>query len=323
LVEGSIVAEAAMWVRRLIEMLTTLICFSTTNEQPYYRHYLLLDQLEAFLFKRKDQLEYFACEQKSALHWIDSTAAEIHELEPELALERCWYLEKRRALPAAPRKGVLNRFADRLRTAMPVAKLREQGALGLSYQQFSSVSGLIHFSPGERWFDGEKGGLEPRFTQCWLLVQAVLVRVIELAQLQPTGMCAQMLATFGQNPTGDDLAAKMTKGRGRVGDFVVVGRSLARIVRVKPSRYDYESYTVKYLADAPAKGVVEDDVMPFHVQFLRDAEALKAKTIDKLREHGVNVDPMEPEELDGMLDESFVELWELVLRDHLFGKPRP
>jgi len=45
LIEEAILAEAAMWTRRLIEMLTHLICFSSTNEERYYRHFLFLDRL--------------------------------------------------------------------------------------------------------------------------------------------------------------------------------------------------------------------------------------------------------------------------------------
>ncbi len=42
LVTTSILEEQQMRVRRLLELLVTLIPFSTTNEQPHYRHLLLL-----------------------------------------------------------------------------------------------------------------------------------------------------------------------------------------------------------------------------------------------------------------------------------------
>ena len=212
---------------------------------------------------------------------------------------------------------MLNGFADRLRVAVPLAKPRERGELGLSYQEFSRVSGMIHFSPGESWHDGGKGNLSSRFSHCWLLVQAVLVRVIELGGLQPTGICAQMLATYGNNPTGDEMASKMTKGRGKAGDFVIVGRSLARIVTVKRSAYDYESYTVKYLADAPSKDVVEDDVLPYHVTFLRDPELLKKRALEKVEAVG-GTDGLDPQALDAALERSFAELWDLALRARIF-----
>lgn len=153
LTNESLGAEGAMWTRRLIEALTTLICFSSTNEELYYRHWLLVDQLVAFSYTHKDERDYYACQSKGLLRWIDKSIANIRAMEGSIDFARCWYLRDKRPLPASPGSRLLTDFASNLRTAIRHASPKEKTALGLSYKHFSRVSGTIHFSPGDKWYE--------------------------------------------------------------------------------------------------------------------------------------------------------------------------
>lgn len=321
LIGEALKAEASMWTRRLIEILTSLICFSATNEERYYRHWLLLDQLEALTRKHSDEHEYFDCDQKGLLHWIDRTAADVKTIEPSLDFARCWYLRDKHVLPAT-RRFRFSSFAANLRTAMPLAKPREKAELGLSYRQFSQASGSIHFSPGDKWYERSRKRLSKHFSHCGLLVHSVLVRVIELNSMKPTGLCKRMLDVYNQNAYGDELSRRMTAGRAKLGDFVVVGRGLARVIAVKSSRFGYESYTIKYLADSPSPDVSEDDVLPYNVRRLQDAEKLKTKVVElmkKLAPDSQVTDAVRRQHAEEAADEAVREVWNAGLRDALFN----
>jgi hypothetical protein len=324
LINEALANEGAMWTRRLIEALTTLICFSATNEEAYYRHWLFLDQLESFNYKRKDQKDYFACESKSLSNWIDKTTAKVREIEQAIDFNRAWYLKAKRALPTTPPPSLLHGFAGILRIAIPLASPREKVALGMSYQHFSRVSGDIHFTVGEKWYERTESGLAGHFSHCSILVQAILMRVIELASLKPTGLCAQMIRVYGNNHVLDEGSRHMTGGRAKVGDFAVVGQGLARVLRVNTSAYGYESYTVRFLADPPALDVVEDDVLPFRFRRLFAAEKIKQSVIELLQQHSKA--PISEEErrrnVEESIEDSVKEAWNLGLRASLFGKTR-
>lgn len=59
LLTTSVLEEQQMRVRRLLELLVTLILFSTTNEQSYYRHLLLLEDLEQSLSENTDLQDFW------------------------------------------------------------------------------------------------------------------------------------------------------------------------------------------------------------------------------------------------------------------------
>jgi hypothetical protein len=325
LVTEAIGAEGALWTRRLIEALTMLICFSTTNDEPYYRHWLLLDELDDVNHARKDQRDYFACDSKSLTLWITKTIASIRTVERQIDLSRSWYLKERRPLAADPRPGLFSSFAANLRTAIPNARPREWVLLGLSYQQFSRVSESIHFSPPNLGFSDRENDIRSYFGRCWLIVQAILLRVIELNKLTPTGLCAQLERINSERDSDDENAKRFTSNRAKVGDIVVVGGGLARVTAVNRSTYGYESYTVHYIEGPPAPDVHDDDVLPFHVRRLFEAERVKQMVLDLLKQHHPDSKLSDAERLKNIeetFDESAREAWNLGLREYVFGASR-
>ena len=318
LVNASLVSEASVWIRQLLETLAALISFSTTNEDKYYRHRLLVHQLDTLNYTRKDHREYFACENKGLAHRIDETIATIRALEPSINFTQCWYLQDKRALSATPRTGLLSSFGTILRFVVPLARPREKAELGLSYQQFSRVSESIHFSPGNRWFERSSEDLAAYFSYCSLLVQSILIRVIELTASAPTGLCATLVKVYDENRAPDELSQRLTSGRAKVGDFVIVGRGLARVTAVKPTGYGYESYAIRYLADAPGPNVTEDDVLPYHLHRVQETTKLKALTRDRMKTHAPSstlTDEQREHNLESAIEDSMREAWEHGMRD--------
>jgi hypothetical protein len=78
--------------RRLVELLTTLVLFSTCNEQDYYRHMLLLEELDGLLSANDDRKEFYGVPSKNVedsirhqISWINSVAAKLDS-------SKMWYV---------------------------------------------------------------------------------------------------------------------------------------------------------------------------------------------------------------------------------------
>jgi hypothetical protein len=119
----------------------------------------------------------------------------------------------------------------------------------------------------------------------------------------------------------DELSQRLTSGRASVGDFVVVGRGLARVIAVKTTGYGYESYTVRYLVDAPGPNVTEDDVLPYHLHRVQEAAKLTIRTLDAIKKHAPNstiTDEQRVHNLDVAIEDSMKAAWEHGMRDAFF-----
>jgi hypothetical protein len=73
-----VIEEREARVRRLLEVLVMLILFEGTNEQPYYRHLLLLERLRGMLSEKDDIKEFFGI---SNTNLDDSIAMEVRWIE--------------------------------------------------------------------------------------------------------------------------------------------------------------------------------------------------------------------------------------------------
>jgi len=132
IVAKSLAAERALWMRRLVEALAHLICFSTSDSEPYYRHWLLMSELRERLFQLRDYEDYYACSSRNLRRGADRIIDDIRALEADLDFGRCWYLRNASQLAADPRPGSLTATsASVLRFCLQNAEPRERMTLGL------------------------------------------------------------------------------------------------------------------------------------------------------------------------------------------------
>jgi hypothetical protein len=314
--------ESALWQRRLVEALAHLICFSETNEEPFYRHLLLRIELRDRLWQIQDYRKYYGCDSRNLTSGASRIADDIRKLESSIDLGRCWYLKQRAGLGSDPRPDqLLASFASVLNEAVRLATPRERMLLGVSYEGFSETSRLVHFSPGHHHLHAAEEVLRQGILIVSLLTQAILLRVTELASIEPTGICAQLKRVYDQNAEADRLGMSLVAGRARVGDFAVIGRSLARITKVNRTENGYESYEVAFLADAPLSEIASDCVLPKQVKRLMRPEELKEKVRALLIAHGLS--EVSEDTLDSSLAESVARAWTLGLRDAVLGRRPP
>jgi hypothetical protein len=322
LVSENFAAEGALWSRRMIETLCHLICFATTNEEPYFRHWLLLNKLRDALFAKRDYNDYFGCDSKQVQSHIDRIQARIAETEKEVSLPRCWYLQSKTALPVDPKPAkLLQSFGTLLKIAVRSASPIEKLLLGLSYEIFSELSRDIHFTGLPPMYESATSTLAQSFTHCSLLTQGSLLRIMSVAGVTPLAPpCGQLARLAAQPSFGARVAGRLTASKAAVGDIVVAHGALCQVKEVKTSPFGYESYLVTYLLDAPDPSIGEDWTLPKHLHRLFTMTTLLEKVKQRLHAqgHSVSDDAVNPQDLV----DAAKDAWVLGMRDAVL-KRRP
>lgn len=313
-------------IRKLIEILIDAICFSETNEQSYYRHYLLLRELRERRATQLDLEEFYACPSRNLKWSITRISAEIAELEAnsDISLDQAWYrvtcppLSAERAATRRPGQ-ILTTTRQRLKRAVQLADPGELLVLGFSYDQlFGQVSQAVHFSPASPEYRLGPESVAAGIDECAVLGLSVVVRLQHLLDLIPEGANTMIREQFDSNEVPAQLVERRTRGAAEVGDFVLAYDDLGEVLEVAESDFGYRSYRVLYLAERPLPNIDEDWFPAQNVRVLfphartvellsaRDGLRLPAELREELAEPG-----------NEYLRASVKELWDRALRDYI------
>lgn len=272
--------EQSFWQRKAIELLVDLVCFSTTNETPYYRHLLLLRELQGRLSIQQDLKTFYGAPSANVAWSIDRTLAEIRDLEAsEIDLSRAWYAQHRQPLTEAPDRPerILTTVRRRLQTALERMDPHEKMAAGLSYARgYGTASEDVHFRPQATLREINSDAVARGIDRVAVVGMAALRRVQALLDRVPAGMNETIRDAFEHNDYPAQVLKKRTRDRAEVGDFVLEGRYLCEVLEKRESAFGYHIYRVRYLAERPVPEIEEDwllaeGVRRFHTraQFLQ------------------------------------------------------
>ena len=260
--------EQSFWTRKMIEVLIDLVNFSETNEDPYYRHLLLLRDLRQHVSIQQDLTTFYGAPSRNVEWSINRVYEEVRDLEQNtIDFNRVWYAP--RALNAVPTTpgGLLTSVRARLRTALPLMHAHEKLSAGLSYARaYGQTSEDIHFRPQATLHDISTDAIAAGIDRVAVDAVAVIKRVQELLGQVPAGMNEQLRDSFEQNEFPAQVLAQRTTGRASVGEFVLAGGDLAEVVEVRESAFGYEVYRVKYLAERPLPGIDDDWFLAEHIE---------------------------------------------------------
>lgn len=318
--------------RRLLEVLVMLVLFTMSNEQPYYRHLLMLELLEDELRQNEDLEEFHGARSLNVEASIKSQVEWIVQHQAEIDFTRAWYLDdKSRPLPTGDvpaARQLLNqhvRFSSmraRMRRALPLMRDGEKLCIGLTYAaSYGQASETLHFSADAKAYRLRDGAERSGMAKLGLLTFCVLLRCHELLGRPETPVVGQLAKVYEQNTEAARLVAQLSRRGFEVGDFVLAYGDLAEILEVRESPYGYRSYRVRYLAERPMPDVVEDWFPAQYVQRLYTRVMAVEKMRELLPKHGIPREQVErliqsaPEVLQEGLRESLRRLWGLGLRD--------
>ena len=310
--------EQSFWTRKTLEVLIDLVCFSQTNEDPYYRHLLLLRDLSQHVSIQQDLTTFYSAPSRNVEWSINRVFEEIRELETnKIDLGRVWYASRPlTAIPTGP-SGLLTSARARLQTALPLMYPHEKLTAGLSYARaYGSTSEDIHFRPQATLRDINSDAVAAGIDRVAVAAVAVIKRMQDLLDQVPSGINETLRDAFEGNEYLGQLLRRRTTGRAAVSEFVLAGGDLAEVVEVRESPFGYEVYNVIYLAERPLPGIDHDWLLAESIerfyteeQFLqkmREAVAAGRTPADALE----RIEALPVEKRHDLIRESLVETWE-------------
>jgi hypothetical protein len=149
-----LIEEQRARLRRLLEMLITLILFSETNEQEYYRDMLLVEELRDLLAANLDLEDFHACRGASIDDSIERHLTWIRDTEESIDLSKAWYRFSPEPLPPLESLRVwalLSSARSRMKKGMPLMTDKEKLLFGFSYGGFfAGASEALHWQVNPR-----------------------------------------------------------------------------------------------------------------------------------------------------------------------------
>jgi hypothetical protein len=311
-------------IRRLLEVLVLLILFDDTNDQEYYRHLLLLEELDDMVSANADLKEFYGVRSANIDESIEHQVEWIRQVEPKIDISRCWYLAVRAPIgdPTSLRPGrTLSSIRSRVRAAMPAMTAGEKLLFGYSYGgMYGHASEAVHYSVNRRDFRLRPGEEISAVGSLGLLNFHVLDRCHRLLGMPEVPVATQLNDVLKRSHAGRLLHLATVRDIS-VGDFVLAYGDLAEVIEVEESRYAYRSYRVRYIAEKPKPTIQEDWFPARYVQCLYTKEQF-LQGMERLVQVGklppdiaAKMGSLSPAELQPLLRESIATAWKLGLRD--------
>lgn len=260
--------EQLLRLRCMVEALIALVCASQSDEEAYWRHWLLLTQLGQVRGDQEDLREFYECPSENLASWTSMLAEQIAAVEAsgQVDFDRAWYLDRRDAMDAEAlaRERPTMRLSStrsRLKRAIPIANPGEALIMGTSYVRYSHLSQRAHFLPlgtdGSLSIDTVTGEL----LECGIAAMNLLARVRALLGDPPGDSGAFLAEALAGADANESVLARQTVGRAEEGDIVLAQGRVAIVNSVvTTSRYGYRSYRVRFLQASPLPEIGEDCV---------------------------------------------------------------
>lgn len=243
---SAIESEQSLHIRRLIEILVSLINFSKTNSNEYYDHYLLYKELDQRQKRKADFASYFNCENLNNQAAIGLLKRSITRAESKLQLHRCWYLQGNS--PPADGRAKMASFMSYFDKALLIATKAERLALGFSYgHAYGETSQSIHLNIGGVKSNRSFEMLESRRGQIWLLATYCLYRCRLLLRIRSRKDIGADISRVIKMSIASGIYNQFTQPNIAKGDFVSVFDSLCEVVGSAKSKFGYKSFKVRYL----------------------------------------------------------------------------
>ncbi|HEV2412497.1 MAG TPA: hypothetical protein VGS28_01670 [Candidatus Saccharimonadales bacterium] len=312
--------ELTVSERKLTETLVDLVGFRRADEADYYRHYIVLHELDAKKKIQNDMHEFSGVKSKNLAFQIEELEKQADALAAKLDPAKCWYAKKRR--------GVLTRnistFSERFKEVFPYMKEYEQATLYTYGASFGRQSGFLHSGKPVERRKLTLNTLGAHVGRIGTLAPGVLTATKDLGHLNNVkGILKTISDVTKKNDYPIKLFRQKTKPKIVEGDFVVtVWGSLGQVTKVIKSKYGYKSFRVKYLTDMPLPDMPVDDFPAENVRLVYARKPL----VEQLRQEIHKATPeLKPgtRELNKLMTESVLHLWNNVgLKEFTLNNPK-
>lgn len=273
--------QLSVWSRKLTEILVDVISFKTlSNEEKYFRHFLLVSELRRKRRLYQDFKTYYACDSENIKYQLSDLENEIKVLLPSLDPSRVWYIRSRKDGTIGT---TLTSFEDRLKRILPYLTPDERLAVGDSYQPFSKISSNLHPTSGDVNYWVNMKSVDAHYSHTGILAAHILVAIKSILAKKPRGFVGQLSRIFKENKYPRNLYKRKNKPPIRVGDFVIAYNDLAEVIAIKVSKFGQKSFRVKFLERDPLPNMSEDEFPAQYVNLYQKRSVLTRQVREILK----------------------------------------
>ena len=270
--------EQNLWRRKLSECLSNLICFSETNEEPYFKLYIAANELSNLLFANDDFLEFFDCKIENLSYQTKDTFNIISDVSKSVKKDKCWFLKNDFKFDQIPTRGdFLQSYRQIFLKAFALAEKGEKNVLGFTYQVgYGGMSKTAHFSTEGRSRDIDFERLTSGITAVSITGYYVLRRAYEICKVTPSEIGQKIFRELVEGTGAAQSHFLSTVRDYEEGDLLTTGNDLVEVLQVKTSKYGYKSYYVRYLVN-PAIQSIEKEWLPARYFYKRIVKKSKVR----------------------------------------------
>jgi hypothetical protein len=317
-----ILEEERLRSRRLCELLSQLVLFAQRDEEPYYRHFLLLEELSAAHWYNEDLQTFHGARSAWVQFGIDRTADEVTTVEATIDFAHAWYAAYRPPFNAAQWRNTLTSARNRIRTALLNMSDFERLSMGTTYDEaFGQPSAAIHYRAGRDTRSGRAGDADTVLAEASKLgmLGFCVIRRCFMLLGRPTPSPADQIARVLESNTEASRRFELLNERPNivVGDFVVAHGYLGEVMEEVTSAFGYRSLRVELIAERPLPDLAGDWFRARDVVRVFSREALVAGIASTLGDanHG--------RAREANLRDGVLEAWNLGLREQIRSQMFP
>ncbi|MCJ7805826.1 hypothetical protein MUP46_04275 [Patescibacteria group bacterium] len=310
--------QLSLWSRKLTEILVEAISFKTiSNDELYFRHYLLVTELKRKKKLYQDFWTYHACKSGNIEFQISELEDDINTLRPSLDPAKVWYARHRRDGTIGTS---LTSFEDRLKNILPRLSPDQKLAIGDSYQPFSTISSNLHPSFGDVDYDINMHSVDTHYMHIGILAANILVVVKSILAKKPRGFVGQLSRIFKENKYPRDLYRRKSSPSIKIGDFVIAYSELAEVVVVRTSKFGQKSFRVRFLEKSPLPNMPEDEFPAQYVQLYKKRSPLTRQVREMIKKDAPDL-KVNNREVVKAVRVSILHMWsEVGFKEFAFGQ---
>ena len=313
------VDELALWQRKLTEYMVELQGFASANKTNYYKHFLIINELQSLHRTIDDLTEFYDVDNSNYRYQEQDLITQIDALTPKLDASKIWYVKvKSDRITHTP-----TQFNERFEWSFKRMNVYHRATLRTRNLSFGSQSKHIHASSSASdYHQLTLNSIEAHAARVATLAMHVIVMMKDLMHIQNTkGVLKLCSDVIKKNDYPVQLHNRRTRLDIQAGDFVVANGHLAEVVKVIISKgYRFRSFKVRYLLEAPLPNIHEEEMPGDWVRLLYKREPLVVRTIAAFNQINSNKKPS-TRWLNKALKDGVVEGWNNGLKEYALGIP--